>query len=701
MSGPQHLPRPRVHADPGTRPGDGAGAPPRSDDRDRGVALTLVLAMMVITGLIVIPTMTYATTVMRANTALSEKTQRVEGVKAGLRVALADPVRLYESCGAGGPTTPVSLASMSANGVSVSTRCYFIDYQAAQSAEELRLGLVSTQAGTTPPEALSGNSFVPVDPASIDEWLTQTTVLSETDKIWLPNLPVHGLNLRSPNGTQMPSGYPECRVFFPGTYTDQVVLDGPTYFTSGIYYFEDEVRIEGGASVVVGLGATPGCTIDQEAVFYAENVPSTHNISGLGGTWVLGDRGRIVVDNSNGGEISLQFNQRYVNPDDPGDVPSQGVSIISVNGELATDGVTGQDLLAPDIIHVPLSAVGADGTTTAIAQEYLPSVLTPKPSVPDAPAAPTAQRFDSAALVSWTAPFDGGSPITGYTVTASTGATCTTLGATSCAVTGLPNGTPVTFVATATNDVGDSELSEPSDPVTPGGSTSLNVPAAPNAPTAVPYEGVVRVSWSAPSDGGSPITGYTVTASPDGASCSVDMTTTTPPELECDVTGLDPLLLPGYQFTVQATNAVGTSAPSAFNPTPVVPALGLGTPPEPPAPPEPAFFAPTPVVELSLPETAATNVRIPGYVAVPQGRFFVDNPNGHPVVVAGGVLAAQFDVTDARASGPNSVDIGFLETVVQRKFRIVSSTDAGRETSTAVVQVNQNGAYAINSWEVQ
>jgi hypothetical protein len=38
---------------------------------------------------------------------------------------------------------------------------------------------------------------------------------------------------------------------------------------------------------------------------------------------------------------------------------------------------------------------------------------------------------------------------------------------------------------------------------------------------------------------------------------------------------------------------------------------------------------------------------------------------------------------------------------VQRKFRIVSTTDAGNETSTAVVQVNQNGAYAINSWEVQ
>ena len=56
---------------------------------------------------------------------------------------------------------------------------------------------------------------------------------------------------------------------------------------------------------------------------------------------------------------------------------------------------------------------------------------------------------------------------------------------------------------------------------------------------------------------------------------------------------------------------------------------------------------------------------------------------------------------DGPPAGPGTVDIGFLETVVQRKFRIVSTTDAGHETSTAVVQVNQNGAFAINSWEVQ
>ena len=41
-------------------------------------------------------------------------------------------------------------------------------------------------------------------------------------------------------------------MYFPGTYTNPVTIDGPTYFASGIYYFEDTVLINGGADVVVG-----------------------------------------------------------------------------------------------------------------------------------------------------------------------------------------------------------------------------------------------------------------------------------------------------------------------------------------------------------------------------------------------------------------------------------------------------------------
>ncbi len=592
-------------------------------DRDRGSVLPLVLVMMVIGSLIVIPTMRYAMTVLSANTVLSEKTTRIESAKAGLRLSLADPVGLYQACGTGGPSIPVELAPISMSGIGVSTKCYFIDYASAQSADELRVGVTSTQVGTAPPEELKGSSwcaphasrttpcdFEPTDPASSSEWLTNKTLQSETDKIWLPNLPVHGLNRRSPAGNQMPIDFPTCTVYFPGTYSDQVVLDGPTYFTSGIYYFENEVRIEGGASVVVGLGAVQGCTNDQEAIFYAENAPGTHNMSGLGGTWVLGAEGRVVIDNSNGSELSLHFNKRYVAPGDTGDAPSEDVSIVSVNGVLAPDGVTGVDLVASGVIEVPASLVGSDTPVPATTQGYLPSVFTPVNALALPPAAAA--------------------------------------------------------------------------------------PSQPAIPVVVPYAGTVRVSWTAAAVGSEPVRTYRVTASPGGSVCEVDMSAA--PASQCDVVGL--AVGTAYTFSVTAINEVGASAPSAPSGA-VVPDAGLGAAPSLPPPPPPGPVVPQPIIEIDLPAAAATTVDIPGYVAVPQGRVRLANPNGLAVKISGGVLAAQFDVVDARAAGPETVDIGFLETVVQRKFRIVSTTDAGHETSTAVVQVNQNGAYAINSWEVQ
>jgi hypothetical protein len=110
----------------------------------------------------------------------------------------------------------------------------------------------------------------------------------------------------------------------------------------------------------------------------------------------------------------------------------------------------------------------------------------------------------------------------------------------------------------------------------------------------------------------------------------------------------------------------------------------------------------TPIINVNLPNNLAAKLSIPGYVSVPMGVMKVTNPTGKSVTMAGGVLAAQYVIADSRAGAPavpQSVDIGFLESIVQRTFRIVSTN--GLTKSTAVVQVNQNGAYAINSWEVQ
>ena len=96
--------------------------------------------------------------------------------------------------------------------------------------------------------------------------------------------------------------------------------------------------------------------------------------------------------------------------------------------------------------------------------------------VPSSPTAVVAVAGDQSARLTWQAPADdGGSPIVGYTVRATPGeASCTVL-ALSCAMTGLTNGTPYTFTVVATNAVGSSLPSNPSNAVTPKSSVEPSI----------------------------------------------------------------------------------------------------------------------------------------------------------------------------------------------------------------------------------
>ena len=196
------------------------------------------------------------------------------------------------------------------------------------------------------------------------------------------------------------------------------------------------------------------------------------------------------------------------------------------------------------------------------------NVRTGASTVPAAPAQVSAIGGDKSAVVSWSMPGTNGSPITSYTVTVTPGGVTKTVPAdvTTTTVTGLTNGTGYTFTVTATNAIGNSPASAPSNSVTPVGA-----PDRPGAPTATPGDQSATVSWSSPGSNGAPITGYTVTTTPGGITkaVSADVTTTT-------ITGLTNGT--AYTFAVTATNAAGTSpASSASNP--VTPKSGVAEPP--------------------------------------------------------------------------------------------------------------------------
>ena len=187
-----------------------------------------------------------------------------------------------------------------------------------------------------------------------------------------------------------------------------------------------------------------------------------------------------------------------------------------------------------------------------------------RPKAPTAPTAPTAVTgtagYQSATVV-WAAPSsDGGSPVTAYTVTAQPGgATVGTDGSARRAVlTGLTNGTSYTLSVVATNAAGSSAAGAAPGAVVP--TTTVPLPPA-SLQAAAAGNGAVRLAWVAPtSDGGSPITGYTISSTPGAKALTTDAVTTS-----ATLTGLTSGT--GYTVTVVARNAIGASPAATSAPT--------------------------------------------------------------------------------------------------------------------------------------
>ena len=217
-----------------------------------------------------------------------------------------------------------------------------------------------------------------------------------------------------------------------------------------------------------------------------------------------------------------------------------------------------------------VSVAGGTAQLTLPGNSLTLLVLPPAPhgTVPAAPIGVSAKAGDGQAEVSWTAPpDDDSSPITSYTVTAHhdgiDGPSTTVRGyppAANAAVPGLSNGTAYSFTVTATNAVGPGKASAASVSVTP-----IGKPGAPTNVKGSAANGTATVSWTPPADtGGSPVTGYSVTADPGGTTATAAGTDTS-----ISVPGLTNGI--PYTFTVTATNAVGTGPPSVPSDPPAIP----------------------------------------------------------------------------------------------------------------------------------
>jgi hypothetical protein len=407
---------------------DTTGAPAR----DEGSALILALVVLIIGTMMVLPIMNYTMSVIRANRTIATKSDRVEAVKGGLRAALYDPAELYAACLTSGRTTAVQLAAPPNLGIQSS--CTTTKDALQDVPSDQRYAVTTTQAGSElliPAPYMSPDSSSPETDGTISpQWCTSmavspgipcgrpypnnggwngaaydpamwvgarsTTTAGST--IFAPYLPPFSNNLAYAGGYAMPPGEngEQCTVFFPGKYTDPVVITGttPVYFVSGIYYFENTVHISGNANVVIGAGAAPGCT-DSDAVAVADAIgaPFDAYSNGVGGTWVFGGaEGRLVVDTSvasGAAGMSLVFNRRLVDKDDPQAILND-VSITSVTGVwTGTETIDLNADLNGDLItdlFVPETLAFGDPPADAWLQRYKASSLV-SPFLPSVPCA--------------------------------------------------------------------------------------------------------------------------------------------------------------------------------------------------------------------------------------------------------------------------------------------------------------------------
>ncbi|MBI5400867.1 MAG: fibronectin type III domain-containing protein [Candidatus Yonathbacteria bacterium] len=286
----------------------------------------------------------------------------------------------------------------------------------------------------------------------------------------------------------------------------------------------------------------------------------------------------LSTDSSNnqGGNIELATTSTATSSLDQGTVQISIPPVLVPSGILpmipdtiATSSATPQIIIRDPMPITLIGGGGGGGGSSSAPPSAPPPDPTPPPpanTVSEAPSSLIATAGNTSVALSWSAPAsNGGSAITDYTIHFSHFSTDSfssdnqtfsdgVSNFTNTTVTGLLNGTSYSFKVFAVNSVGES-------------SGSNTVSAIPLSPATVPSvvsdlnsdlvdDSSVRLTWSSPSDGGSPITGYEIKYD-DGTSPVISVSSSASPKTVSSLSDGTT-----YFFKIFTVNNVGTSTAS-------------------------------------------------------------------------------------------------------------------------------------------
>ncbi len=240
-------------------------------------------------------------------------------------------------------------------------------------AARYRVTSTATPAGCTDPQIVASDGFA-TSPGThtlsctADPWWTRAGDMVDGSREYplLSQVPTY---VRDGSLATINS----CKIFYPGRYvgTGTLSLSGVNYFASGVYYFEQPISIAAGATVVFGEGKYKGCVYDTDAAF-APSAPKSHEITGKGGTILLGKAATITV----AGGAKLTINRRVSSASSRG-TEGQAIHTVSFGVanstvEIPSDRVKLADGSTQDAAAHQIS-IGSAGETA----RYNASTLTP------------------------------------------------------------------------------------------------------------------------------------------------------------------------------------------------------------------------------------------------------------------------------------------------------------------------------------